>query len=188
VDYTKLTINEVRASLERTVADVRTTFGHLDARQLNWRADPASWSVAQCLDHLVNANREMCGAIASASDPARPRTIWQKLPFLPGLFGRLMVTSMTPKVTRKFTAPPTARPSASDIDEGVVDRFVDTQSEVMTLVRKLAGRDPAQMIMVSPFVRFITYSVLDGLRLIAAHERRHFEQARRVMAAPGFPK
>ena len=34
--------------------------------------------------------------------------------------------------------------------------------------------------MVSPFVSFITYSVLDGCRLIVTHERRHFEQARRV--------
>jgi hypothetical protein len=41
--------------------------------------------------------------------------------------------------------------------------------------------------MVSPFVRFITYSVLDGCRLMAAHDRRHFEQARRVTEAAGFP-
>jgi hypothetical protein len=41
--------------------------------------------------------------------------------------------------------------------------------------------------MVSPFVAFITYSVLDGCRLIVTHERRHFEQARRVTQEPGFP-
>jgi hypothetical protein len=41
--------------------------------------------------------------------------------------------------------------------------------------------------MVSPFVAFITYSVLDGCRLLVAHERRHFEQARRVTREPGFP-
>jgi len=42
--------------------------------------------------------------------------------------------------------------------------------------------------MVSPFVRFITYSVLDGCRLMAAHDRRHFEQARRVTQTAGFPR
>jgi hypothetical protein len=42
--------------------------------------------------------------------------------------------------------------------------------------------------MTSPFVRFITYSVLDGWRLAVAHDRRHFEQARRVTLMPEFPK
>jgi hypothetical protein len=42
--------------------------------------------------------------------------------------------------------------------------------------------------MTSPFVRVITYSVLDGWRLMLAHDRRHVEQAKRVMATPGFPK
>ena len=35
--------------------------------------------------------------------------------------------------------------------------------------------------MTSPFVHFITCRVLDGWRLMVAHNRRHFEQARRVM-------
>jgi len=30
--------------------------------------------------------------------------------------------------------------------------------------------------------------VLDGWRLIFAHERRHFEQARNVSLSPGFPR
>jgi hypothetical protein len=29
--------------------------------------------------------------------------------------------------------------------------------------------------------------VLDGCRLMVAHDRRHMEQARRVMQMPGFP-
>jgi hypothetical protein len=41
--------------------------------------------------------------------------------------------------------------------------------------------------MTSPFIKIITYSVLDGYRLMLAHDRRHFEQARRVMLSRGFP-
>lgn len=187
MDYTTLTIDQVRAELDKVVADVRATFGPLDVRQLNWRADATSWSVAQCLEHLVNANREMCGAIRRAADPAESKTVWQRLPMLPGLYGRLMITSLTPTNPRKLPAPRAARPSASEIDARIVERFVDGQQEVMTLVRTVADRDQARLIMVSPFVRFITYSVLDALRLIAAHERRHFEQALRVTEAARFP-
>jgi hypothetical protein len=35
--------------------------------------------------------------------------------------------------------------------------------------------------------RVIVYSLLDTIRLIVAHERRHLAQAQRVTTAPGFP-
>jgi hypothetical protein len=182
MDFTTLTVAEVEAQLTRTAADVRASFGHLDSRALNWRPSPESWSVAQCLDHLVQANRELCIAMSKACDPAAARTIWQKLPVWPGIFGRLMIRTQGPTATRKFTAPPAAVPSVSHIDARVVDRFVDGHAAIAGVIRSLAGRDPAKVIMVSPFVTFISYSVLDALRLIAAHERRHYEQARRVLA------
>jgi hypothetical protein len=42
--------------------------------------------------------------------------------------------------------------------------------------------------MTSPFASVVTYSVLDGWRLVVAHDRRHVEQARRVTQAAEFPK
>jgi hypothetical protein len=73
------------------------------------------------------------------------------------------------------------------IDQGIVERFIASQHEATERVRPLDLHDPARIIMVSPFVPFITYPVLDGCRLVAAHQRRHFELARRVIQAPAFP-
>jgi hypothetical protein len=47
--------------------------------------------------------------------------------------------------------------------------------------------NPEKIIIYSPVTKVVTYSLLDAYRIIAAHERRHFEQARRVMEMPGFP-
>ena len=80
-----------------------------------------------------------------------------------------------------------AQPASSAIDPRIIERFVAYQHEAAARVRSLDGRDVARIIMVSPFVSFITYSVLDGCRLIVTHERRHFEQARRVTQKPGYP-
>jgi hypothetical protein len=187
VDYTKLELDQIPSELNKTLADVRSTFTPLNAKQLNWRPDATSWSVGQCLEHLVQSNRELCAAFERAADPARPRTLWQRLPILPGFFGRMLVSTQGPKVGRKFVAPRQSTPSASDIDSGILDRFAAGHEQVQTIVRRVAGRDLSRMILVSPFVSFITYSVLDGLRLIVAHERRHIEQAKRVMQSPGFP-
>ena len=40
----------------------------------------------------------------------------------------------------------------------------------------------------SPVSPVATYSLLDAYRIVVAHERKHFEQARRVTQAEGFPK
>ena len=184
--YTTLSLADARAELTAIARDAQSAFGALDERQLNWRPDASRWSVAQCLDHLLNADREMFQAIDAAMDVSRPRTVWQGLPVLPRVFGRLLITSQMPQATRKFTAPRATTPAASAIDAGIVERFVTHQHEAAARMHALDGRDVTR-IMVSPFVSFITYSVLDGCRLIVTHEHRHLEQARRVTLEPGFP-
>jgi len=187
LDYTVLTLAQTRAALHDIARDAEGTFGRLDARSLNWRPDETRWGVAQCFDHLLSANRLMLRAARAALDHSQPRTIWQRLPIVPGLFGRLMIRSLTPTATRKLAAPAAARPVFTEIPADVVHRFADQQREAAAWMERLDAADVERTIMVSPFLRVITYSVLDGLRLIAAHDRRHMEQARRVMSMPEFP-
>jgi hypothetical protein len=81
-----------------------------------------------------------------------------------------------------------AMPSSSAISANIVGEFIAHQDNAANMVRSLAGGDAANLVMISPFVSFITYSVLDGCRLLVAHERRHVEQARRVTQHPEFPR
>lgn len=185
-DYTTLSLADMSADLDAMARDAAAAFGTLDARQLNWKPDETRWSVAQCLDHLLSANRGMLQSSAAALDPAAPKTIWQRLPVLPRTFGRLLIRSQSPSGARKFVAPAQAQPSASTIDGHIVEQFVAHQHELAARVRSLDAT-AARAVMVSPFVSFITYSILDGFRIVVAHQRRHFEQARRVIGAPGFP-
>jgi hypothetical protein len=54
-------------------------------------------------------------------------------------------------------------------------------------MKSLEGRGPSGIIITSPFAGAVIYSLLDAFRLVVAHERRHFAQARRVMETHGFP-
>ena len=187
MDYTTLSLAEVSTGLDGMAQETQATFGGFDARQLNWRPDAARWSVAQCFEHLLTANRLMFQAAEAALDNARPRTLWQRLPVLPGVLGRMLIRSQAPSSARRFTAPSKAQPATSDIAVDIIQRFVEQHRDAVALVQVLDERDAARAIMTSPFVRVVTYSVLDGWRLILAHDRRHFEQARRVTQSPGFP-
>lgn len=187
IDYTTLSLGEVATALDEVARDVETTFGRLDARRLNWRPDATRWSVAQCLDHLLAANQQMLAAADRGLDLNQPRTIWERLPVWPRLFGAMLIRSQAPGGSRKYTAPQAATPASSAIDGDIIHRFVAAHVAAVRRVRALDERQADAAIMTSPFVRAITYSVLDGLRLLVAHDHRHVEQARRVTQAPGFP-
>jgi hypothetical protein len=187
MDYTTLSLAEVRTGLDDMARETQVTFGGLDARQLNWRPDEVRWSVAQCFDHLVSANRLMSRAAEDALNAGR-RTVWQRVPLLPGIFGRLLIRSQTPGAARKFTASSKAQPATSDIATDIITRVVEQHRNAVARLQALEEHEAARTIMTSPFIGVVTYSVLDGWRLLLAHDRRHFEQARRVTQLPGFPK
>lgn len=183
MNYTKLSLAEVSAELSGVADDALRVFGALDERRLNWKPDEKQWSVAQCFDHLISANDLLVRQARSAL-AGPPASIWQKLPVWPAMFGRLMVSSQGPRTpsSKKYTADPQATP-ASRISSDIVQRFVDQQRELAAWTKTLDEHTAHRTILVSPFVNFITYSVLDGVRLIVAHDRRHFEQAQRVLQA-----
>jgi hypothetical protein len=187
MDYTTMSLAEVIAALDEIAQQTQAAFGGLDERQLNWQPDATRWSVAQCFDHLLKANRMMFRAAEDALNDARPRTLWQRLPVLPGVLGRMLIRSQAPDNARRYTTSSKAQPAASGIGADIVQRFVEQQHDAVAWVRALDERDPARVIMTSPFISVITYSVIDGCRLIVAHDRRHFEQAHRVTLWPEFP-
>ena len=182
MDYARTSLAEVTAGLSRIAVDARQTFGALAVDLLNWRPDESAWSGAQCLQHLVTANGLMIQAAERALDGTSPKTIWQRLPLMPGIVGPMLIRSQAPTTTRRFVAPAPARPSSSGIGPDVVARFVTQHEHAVTRLHALDERQAARTIMISPFVRFMTYSVLDGWRLIYAHDLRHLQQARAVIA------
>jgi hypothetical protein len=187
MDYEKLLPADIATAFDAIASESEAVFGQLDAGRLNWRPGQQQWSVAQCFEHLLTANRLMFRAADDALAGSGPRTIWQRLPVLPGVLGRALIRSQAPGGNRKYAAPSKALPAASDIADDVVRRFVEQQREAARKVQLLDSTRLAQTIMTSPFVRVVTYSVLDGWRIVVAHDHRHVEQAKRVLQAREFP-
>jgi hypothetical protein len=186
MDYTNLSTKDVYKALMHVAAKTRWMFGDLDVRQLNWRAEEGQWSVGQCFQHLLTANALVFEfADAALADP--PATLWHRVRVWPTILGPVMIRSQAPGGVRKYKAPMKARPSMDDVTGDIITRFVDQQRERADKIVQLDEAVAQRVIMTSPFVRVITYSVLDGYRLVVAHDWRHVEQAMRVMSARDFP-
>jgi len=170
-------------TLEEVTADARATFGGLSEEELNRRPGDGGWSVAQCLDHLITINTLYFPLLDSMRVGPPTSTAWERFSPLSGLFGRLLVKTLSPDSRKTLKTTRKAMPSSSTIDAGIIDRFAEHQEALIQRVRGIATSvDPDRTIVTSPLAGFITYSLADCLTLLAVHERRHLAQAKRVLS------
>ena len=186
-------MNAQKADLANLIAaannianDAKSTFGHLNPSQLNWKPSAERWSVAQCFDHLLSANRGYFSVIEGVL-AGKKRTFWERVPVLPGLAGRLLIKSLEPTTTRKLKAPKRFQPAQSEISASVINDFVDQQGKIVEKMKATEHLDLEGIIITSPVSAAITYSLMDAYRIIVVHEQRHFQQAKRVMEESAFP-
>lgn len=182
------TINGIATRLEAIAREVQDAFGSLTVEQLHWKPAPDRWSVAECLDHLMVTNRAYLRPLRALSDGSYRHTLWQRLSPMSGFWGRFLIKSLDPANTRKTKTPRKAQPTLSGDDAEVVNRFVAHQGELASSIRRLPpNTDLDGVVLPSPLLSFITYSLRDALEVVIVHEKRHVQQARRVMEVPGFP-
>lgn len=178
-------ILELEEALNAAERDARALVAGLTEDQGAWRADPASWSVAECLDHLATANRVYLQAMLPPSGRALAQGRRRRRPARPGLIGRWFVGILEPpaKPRSRSKAPQSIRPRTAPALADAMSQFLASQDEVRAFLRTYADIDLASVRFPNPFIRGVRFSLATGLHVIAAHERRHLWQAWRVRHA-----
>jgi len=69
----------------------------------------------------------------------------------------------------------------------VINDFVAQQATIIEKMKATEHLDLERINITSPVASVVTYSLMDTYRVIVVHNRRHFEQARRVTEESGFP-
>ncbi|MBC7909408.1 MAG: DinB family protein [Pyrinomonadaceae bacterium] len=177
-------LNEAQA----VTVETQREFGQLNAEQLNWKPSAEEWSIGQCFEHLIMTNETFYPDLDELLSGEKRRTFWEQLPLLPGLFGKLIISRVRPDSGKKSKAPKVFAPSQSEIDSRVIEKFVAHQNELAEKLRATEKMDLRRVKVTSPVAKFVTYSLLDAFTILVFHERRHFQQAQRVLAANGFPR
>jgi hypothetical protein len=186
MDYKSADLPTLIAAATQVAADVKSTFGNLSPAQLNWKPSAERWSVGQCFDHLLTSNKGYLPIIDDVLK-GRKRSFLENMPFLPGLAGKLLIKSLDPATTRKIKAPKRFEPARSDITTSVINDFVDQQTRIVEKMKATEHLDLEKIIITSPAVAAVTYSLMDAYRIIVVHEHRHFQQAKRVTEEASFP-
>jgi len=175
----------LHAALDAADVRARALAAPLSAPQLNWRADPSSWSVGQCLDHLRVANEVYARAI-DGSLVGPPSGAVDEI--TPGWFGRYFIRTVIEPSAKSWKAKaPTKIVPVATVDASILAQFLASNVTARQLIDKAAPYDVNRLRFPNPFVPVIRFTVGTGLEILTRHQDRHLLQAERVRANPAFP-
>ena len=176
------------SEVDTIAAQVQQIFGALTPSQVNWKPNDTEWSIGQCFDHMIIATTAYCPTLRQIIAGTKQPSFYQRLPWLPSVFGPLVIRALSLDASRNARAPKVFHPTHSAVDGQIIGRFLHHQQELRSLMQASNNVDVARTIVTSPASTMITYSLIDAYRIIIVHEQLHLAQAQRLLRSPGFPE
>ena len=166
--------------------DLPEAFAPLSDAQFNWKPDAKSWSVGQCVDHIITTNEVYFKALDEVANGPGRRNFWSRIPFWPALCGSLMLSLIQPEPKRKAKTVPVFEPSQSAIPKSRLQDFQTNCDAFTAYLEQFKTANLTRTIVISPASELFTFKLKDVLLILTNHMERHFAQARNVMLSEGF--
>ena len=167
-------------------------FLNLSIDQLNWKPEIHSWSISECLEHIMLSGQFYIDEITKCFLRHKPENEPLNINFKPGLIGNYSAKSMKPRdsgeIKNKMKTFSRMEPGKSGIDTKKL--FVDFrkfQDDLILLIEKARYYNLNTLKIKSSIGRIIRFKLGDAFRFVVAHNQRHIQQAINVLQLEGFP-
>jgi hypothetical protein len=175
-------IKATQVNIERATK----TFSQLSDSQLNWKPHPHSWSVGECLSHLVNSNslyldkiENILNSFATGSE--------KDFTYKQSFMGKLIAKGVDPSNLKKAKTFKVFFPDKSDVQKNIINDYTNASEKLISLAGKMQHLDLKKVKLSSPVNLLIRLNLGDSLIIIPKHDERHLNQAKRVMSQKEFP-
>ena len=155
-------------------------FGELNEDQLNSKPLPGKWSIGECIDHLVISHDQYLKKIRKVKIEKISKCEDSKS-YKHTILGKLLVDSVSPEATRKLKTFSVFKPSHKIIDENIVDDYHRSLDNLVEMADKFKGYDLRKIKISSPVSSFIRLNLGEAFLIHLNHDRRHINQANRVL-------
>lgn len=168
--------------IDEVTSEVNSLFGNLSQEQLNWKPNTATWSIAQNIDHLIVINETYYPVVKSVRENTYKTPFIANIGFIVTFFGNLVYMAVQPDRKRKSKTFPIWEPSSSTIDKSVVSKFGEHQEQLKKLIVSSSDLLDKGQVISSPANKTIVYKLETAFDIIVAHEKRHLNQAKDLLA------
>jgi hypothetical protein len=166
--------------LEETRKDLVNKVSRLTPEQLNFKADPGSWSVAECVEHIAISENNIFGfaqaGLKEAADPSKRSEVKMTDEAI-----IKMISDRSNKVKTQEAFEPTGKFGSF---EATLDEFTRKRNDNIRYINTTSD-DLRNHYNDFPFGKIDTYQTI---LFMAAHTKRHTDQIAEVMSNSNFPK
>jgi hypothetical protein len=180
-------IDDFRKQFEQISADADALVTPLGEEQFVWKPGPNRWSIAECLEHMNATARAYLPAIDEGIADAIRYGAYAEGPFQYSLVGRIFSRMMEPPVRFRMRAAPDKQPGPERPKRETLAGFRAYQVQYVDRLRQANGIDLSRSCVRSPLASWIRIPLGSAFAAMAAHERRHLWQARKITEMAGFP-
>jgi hypothetical protein len=170
------------------VADEVNNFKKLSKTQFNFKPSPKSWSIAECLQHLLliyqtryepQLKKKFVGTPLPANE--------KKIPYQATLWGNFIIGIVNPEKKTKIPTLKKFKPASSDFELDLIDTYLNYLTDLQGFIAKSDGLHLNKITIASSISDFLTVNLGDYFRIEAFHHQLHLRQAKRVMESQDFP-
>ena len=180
-------IDDFRKQFEQISADADALVTPLGQEQFVWKPGPNRWSIAECLEHMNASARAYLPAIDEGIADAIRHGAYAEGPFQYNLIGRIFSRLMEPPARFRMRAPIDKQPGPERPKRETLAGFRAYQVQYVDRLRQANGIDLSRSCVRSPLASWIRIPLGSAFASMAAHERRHLWQARKITEMAGFP-
>ena len=166
---------------------VKSEFSNISLEQLNWKPSHEAWSIAQCLDHLVVSHNSYFPDLKKITSGTYKMSFWERYSPFSGAWGGILKDQLQEQVRRKMRAPKIIQPSSSKMNIELLENYHKNLDIFLEYISNCRDIDIDKIIINSPTISMVTYSLRDAFQFLIQHEHRHINQAIRVKSDENFP-
>lgn len=171
--YASNLLQETRDNLVKKAKD-------LTSEQLNFRPDPGSWSVAECVEHIAISENNIFGfaqmALKEPADPSKRSEVKMTDDAIVE-----MIADRTDKVKTRPEFEPTGKFGSFETS---LKEFLTKRESNINFIKSTSD-DLRNHYNDFPFGKIDTYQTI---LFMAAHSKRHIQQIEEIISNPKFPK
>lgn len=172
---------EFTRRLDELTLKFKKVFGKLNEREIHWKPNADTWSIAQNLEHLILINESFFPMINRLRNKDYKKPFIAKLGFLVKFFGKAILKSVQPNSSKKTKTFSIWKPSEENASKDILARFIEHQEKLKQKILDSEDLLKQNAVISSPANPKIVYKLDAAFKIILAHEERHFQQAKKLL-------
>lgn len=157
------------------------TFGDLTTKQLNWKPDTETWSIAQNIRHIIKMNETYCVEMDKLEQDKGNEPFIARFDFLLRFMGNSIARYGQPDRKKRTDTFDLWEPEDKHYPTTILSEFEHHQEEFKEQINKSERFIKKGAVIPSPATNLLYFKLDKALEFIISHEKRHFNQAREVL-------